>query len=1213
MLAAFVLLALKTVNAIQVTEIMYHPQKEDSLYEFIELYNETSSKRDLSGWTVVGGINFVFPTPTIMNPKAYLVIARNPKTIMAEYQIKNVVGPFSGELKDDSDHFRLLDPAGGVMIDVEYKNRGRWPVASDGTWHSLAKISPRLNPANPENWRPSLQMGGTPGADNGFSLKTNNLKSPVVINEVFSETKGTQFIELYNRLAKPFDIGGYWLSNNLSKLKLYKVPAGTVLPAHGYVRFREKNIGFTLNSAGGRVLLTNPKVTQVVDAFAFDKTPSGMSEGCYPDGENDWYYISPSPASANSVNLNTDVVINEIMYHPPTDLDSDEYIEIYNRSSKNIDISGWSFSRGISFAFPKGTIIPAHSYLVIAKDREHLISKYGLSSRLVLGNFTGRLSNGGEKMRLRDNIGNKVDEVRYYDGGHWAEYADGYGSSLELIDPNHDNSNYQAWAASNETKKAKWVHVSYSGVYNQNFGGYWRRQNTTDELHLHLLGAGEILIDDIHLKKSKGREGRGAEYIANGSFEKGRGRWVIMGNHVQSHIINTDSKDGSKCLKIVATGRGDTGANHIEQDSSNRMTNRQTYTISFWAKWQWGSNLLVTRCFDNQISETHRIPIPKLTGTPGKKNSVSQPNLGPTFQKTRHWPVIPKPKDKVRITTYVSDPDGLKTVTLYYKADTDRSYQKTIMYDDGKHYDGAGNDGLYGGIIPNKAAGQTVAFYIQAKDSKNQSNTWPNNNPPQSPFTKGGSRINRPGLYRVEHRRMNSRYPIYRIIMAAADESKLHTRPPLSNELLNSTFIFDEKDVYYNVGCRYTGSPFGRRGGYHVGGYKVLFNEDEKLHGVKRQVRLDRNNMNDRISYHLQRQMKLPTCQQEWVYVCFNRRNDGVWEDILPPNKRYLSMFYPDDDNGQLFEVDDRFVFIDDNDRYPRQFTHHDATFQWDKTDDKDVYRWNYEIRNHERADDYTYLIQMLNIMNRTPRAKYEAAVDKIINVDEWFRLMAVRTAIADWDFFGATRGKNAYLYRPNKTGKWEVLGWDSDLTFEQAQMSIWSNFPAIRRFQRSPKHQHLYYTYIQELLDKYFTWDSLSPWVEHHYAFVGGERPYRMKSFINYRNRYLRRIIPKAEVKITTNGGKRFTVDGNTVDLAGTAPVQTRWVRVAKKDYYLDWTGATTWKFTLPLKNGKNRLVLEFLDYDKKIAGKDSIEVTAKNSSGTEIANPFSSSFRPE
>ena len=81
--------------------------------------------------------------------------------------------------------------------------------------------------------------------------------------------------------------------------------------------------------------------------------------------------------------------------------------------------------------------------------------------------------------------------MRYYDGGRWPAYADGGGSSLELRDPNADNSRAEAWAASNERSKAEWQEIRYRMNSGQNYG-----LNIWDELVLGMLTAGEVLVDD---------------------------------------------------------------------------------------------------------------------------------------------------------------------------------------------------------------------------------------------------------------------------------------------------------------------------------------------------------------------------------------------------------------------------------------------------------------------------------------------------------------------------------------------------------------------------------------------------------------------------------------------------------------------------------------------------------------------------------------------
>ena len=47
-----------------------------------------------------------------------------------------------------------------------------------------------------------------------------------------------------------------------------------------------------------------------------------------------------------------------------------------------------------------------------------------------------------------------VNEVRYETGGRWPTWANGGGSSMELLDRNSDNAEAANWADSDETRKS---------------------------------------------------------------------------------------------------------------------------------------------------------------------------------------------------------------------------------------------------------------------------------------------------------------------------------------------------------------------------------------------------------------------------------------------------------------------------------------------------------------------------------------------------------------------------------------------------------------------------------------------------------------------------------------------------------------------------------------------------------------------------------------
>lgn len=139
------------------------------------------------------------------------------------------------------------------------------------------------------------------------------------------------------------------------------------------------------------------------------------------------------------------VVINEIFYHAPDDIRDLEWVELHNASAKTIDLSGWSFVKGIRFQFPKGTKIGTGDYLVIAKDPELFAEFYETPS---IGGYSGALSNRGEALELANAEGERVDRVRYGSRSPWPVAPDGFSASLERIATSADSGIPENWLSS---------------------------------------------------------------------------------------------------------------------------------------------------------------------------------------------------------------------------------------------------------------------------------------------------------------------------------------------------------------------------------------------------------------------------------------------------------------------------------------------------------------------------------------------------------------------------------------------------------------------------------------------------------------------------------------------------------------------------------------------------------------------------------------------
>lgn len=150
---------------------------------------------------------------------------------------------------------------------------------------------------------------------------------------------------------------------------------------------------------------------------------------------------NPSQVSAASPN---DVIINELMYNPSTGDQNDEYIELYNTTGSSIDLTGWSFTAGITLTF--GSVsIPANDYIVISPSISNTLTTYGVVSS---AQYTGNLSNGGETITLTDNLANEISTVGYDDAAPWPLTPDGTGPSMELKATNLDNTLAVNWGAS---------------------------------------------------------------------------------------------------------------------------------------------------------------------------------------------------------------------------------------------------------------------------------------------------------------------------------------------------------------------------------------------------------------------------------------------------------------------------------------------------------------------------------------------------------------------------------------------------------------------------------------------------------------------------------------------------------------------------------------------------------------------------------------------
>jgi hypothetical protein len=109
-----------------------------------------------------------------------------------------------------------------------------------------------------------------------------------------------------------------------------------------------------------------------------------------------------------------------------------------------VPLAGWCFDRGITHCFSGGEIA-AGGYFVGSSDPDLFESEWGFAPDF---EYSGNLSNGGERVRLVTAATTTVDDVTYDDANPWPVRADGTGPSLERIDPLESNDTARAFRAS---------------------------------------------------------------------------------------------------------------------------------------------------------------------------------------------------------------------------------------------------------------------------------------------------------------------------------------------------------------------------------------------------------------------------------------------------------------------------------------------------------------------------------------------------------------------------------------------------------------------------------------------------------------------------------------------------------------------------------------------------------------------------------------------
>ncbi|NQT84188.1 CotH kinase family protein, partial [bacterium] len=543
----------------------------------------------------------------------------------------------------------------------------------------------------------------------------------------------------------------------------------------------------------------------------------------------------------------------------------------------------------------------------------------------------------------------------------------------------------------------------------------------------------------------------------------------------------------------------------------------------------------------------------------------------------------------------IADIDGVSSVQLFYRVDGSGAFTPTAMNE-------TGDLGIYAGQIPGQTNGTLMAFYIAATDGKGASSSYPAN--PEY----------RQCLYQVVGSPRLSNFPVYRILIPSATGNELDSRPKMSNHLLPCSFIYDDTEMYYNCLIRLRGSPFIRGAVNPVHskrGLRIRFPSDNPLHG-RREMNLDIQNprggmsslQNERVAYWIARKIGIPWSQIRFVRVLCNQTDHGLYGDVQKVDQDYLSFWFPDDDDGYLYKIDDWFEFTDSG-----SFSNRDADLRyWERGntqwwgEEKELYRWNYRPRNRDSEDNLEPIINLISKMDRqmsSSNSQYVAGVESVLDVEEALKEIAVRHVVGDWDSWGYNRGKNNLLYRRPSDGRFVLIPWDIDFVLgsgdgPSTSLTATSLYGFNEFFTAFGEE---YERVLWEIADGPLAPGAADGYMDRTFLLLsleglGVQSPSGIKSYLASRRSFIVQKLDRP-VAITTNGGEPLITSDPTLPLTGTAPYNAETMTLNGEPVEPEWVSSTSWALHGVLSEGVNDLTVELFDGGGVSLGTTQITIT--------------------
>ncbi len=406
------------IGDVIINEVLADPTPAVGLpeYDYVELYNRSTKILNLQNWTVSNNTTTATITNSIwLLPNEYVVLTSSG----AIPQLPNAKAVTSfPNFKNASDDVILADDNNNQLDKITYTIDWYKDFDKKDGGYSLERINPDLVCSSENNWMASTAIsGGTPGLINSVNDNTPDVISPIIDTVIV--------IDMTTISVK--------LNETVPSALVSQIVAVTS-PVLVIASITQDGADFSKLT----IHLSNPLTTNTNYTIELQNL-----EDCEGNSGNDTkafiYLVAEVPAIG-------DVIINEVLADPTpaVGLPEYDYVELYNRSTKILNLQNWTVSNNTTTATITNSIWLLPNEYVVLTSSGAIPQLPNAKAVTSFPNF----KNASDDVILADDNNNQLDKITYtIDWYKDFDKKDG-GYSLERINPDLVCSGENNWMAS---------------------------------------------------------------------------------------------------------------------------------------------------------------------------------------------------------------------------------------------------------------------------------------------------------------------------------------------------------------------------------------------------------------------------------------------------------------------------------------------------------------------------------------------------------------------------------------------------------------------------------------------------------------------------------------------------------------------------------------------------------------------------------------------